>query len=150
MENKRLEARMKLKETEEKIEATVYRRGIKFPKEFATFKNKHIEALYGGISASRLKEMRHIPADRPLADFDSHVELKAKDFALAMTDHNIKERNILGADAMNREVVTNSKETRQALLNRGIKPELVKPEEDLKAIEARRKKETCKLGESNP
>ncbi|PIP33585.1 MAG: DNA damage-inducible protein D [Deltaproteobacteria bacterium CG_4_10_14_3_um_filter_51_14] len=144
-ENKRLEARAKLKETESKIESTVYTRGIKLSVEFATFKNKHIEALYGGIPASQLKKIRKIPSGRSLADFDSQVELKAKDFALAMTDHNIKEQNIVGKEAMNQEVVKNSKETRQALLNRGIRPELIKPEEDLKAIESRRKKEAKEI-----
>jgi len=29
-----------------------------------------------------------------LADFDSEVELKAKDFIYAMTDHNIKDKDI--------------------------------------------------------
>jgi DNA-damage-inducible protein D len=144
-EDKRLESRAKLKDTEKKIEGTVYQRGIRLPVEFATFKNKHIEALYGGISSSELKRIRKIPSGRSLADFDSNVELKAKDFALAMTDHNIKEKNIFGKEAMNAEVVKNSKETRQALLNRGIKPELIKPEEDLKSVESRRKKEVKQM-----
>lgn len=145
-ETRRLEARAKLKETERKIESTVYGRGIKLHVEFATFKNKHIEALYGGIGASQLKKIRSIPSGRSLADFDSNVELKAKDFALAMTDHNIKEKNINGKENMNAEVVKNSKETRQALLNRGIKPEHIKPEEDLKLVESRRKKEEKQIG----
>src|SRR3989344_1372507 len=140
-ENKRLEARAKLKDTERKIESTVYKRGIKLPVEFATFKNKHIEALYGGIVASQLKKIRKIPTGRSLADFDTHVELKAKDFTLAMTDHNIKDKNIYGKEAMNNEVIKNSKATRQTLLSRGIRPETLKPDEDLKAIESRRKKE---------
>jgi DNA-damage-inducible protein D len=140
-ENKRLEARAKLKDTERKIESTVYQRGIKLPVEFATFKNKHIEALYGGIMASQLKRIRKIPTGRSLADFDTHVELKAKDFALAMTDHNIKDKNIRGKEAMNHEVIKSSRATRQTLLSRGIRPENLKPEEDLKLIESRRKKE---------
>lgn len=145
-EDKRLEARAKLKDTERKIESTVYERGIRLPVEFATFKNKHIEALYGGIMASQLKRIRKIPTGRSLADFDTHVELKAKDFALAMTDHNIKDKNIRGKEAMNNEVVKNSKATRQTLLSRGIRPENLKPEEDLKFIESRRKKEEKQLG----
>lgn len=145
-EDRRLEARAKLKETEHDIESTVYRRGIASSLEFATFKDKHIKALYGGIHARQLKEMRHIPIDRALADFDSHVELKAKDFALAMTDYNIKEKNIRGKDSMTAEVEKNSKETRQALLNRGIIPENIRPEEDLKRVEGRRKKEKKELG----
>lgn len=144
-EDKRLEARAKLKETENKIESTVYSRGIEFQVEFATFKNKHIEALYGGISAAKLKKMRNIPAGRPLADFDTHVELKAKDFALAMTDYNIKDKNIQGKEHMNYEVIKNSKATRETLLSRGIQPEYLKPEEDLKQIEAKRNKEGKKL-----
>jgi DNA-damage-inducible protein D len=144
-ESKRLEARAKLKETESKIESTVYQRGIRLQVEFATFKNKHIEALYGGVSAAQLKKVRNIPSGRSLADFDSHVELKAKDFALAMTDHNIKDKNILGKEAMNNEVIKNSKATRQTLLSRGIRPENLKPEEDLKQIESRRKKEQKEL-----
>ena len=144
-ENKRLEARNKLKETESKIEKTVYKRGIKFPSDFATFKNKHIEALYGGVSASQLKKIRNIPSKRSLADFDSHVELKAKDFTLAMTDHNIKEKNIFGKEAMNEEVVKNSKATRKTLLERGIVPEKIKAEEDLKKIENKRKREVKKI-----
>ena len=141
-ENKRLEARSRLKETENKIESTVYQRGIKFQVEFATFKNKHIEAMYGCISTSKLKMMRNIPSKRPLADFDSHVELKAKDFALAMTDYNIKDNNIKGRENINNEVVKNSKATRATLISRNIYPEHLKSEEDLKRIEARRKKET--------
>jgi DNA-damage-inducible protein D len=147
-ETKRLEARAKLKDTESEIESTVYERGIKLPVEFATFKNKHIEALYGGISASQLKRNRKIPSGRSLADFDTHVELKAKDFALAMTGHNIKDKNIYGKEAMNNEVVKNSKATRQTLLSRGIRPEYLKPEEDLKSIESRRKKEEKQLENS--
>lgn len=140
-ENKRLESRLKLKNTEKKIEGTVYDRGIRLPVEFGTFKNKHIEALYGGLTVSSLKKKKGIPESRPLADFDTDVELKAKDFALAMTDHNIKQKNLKGVYDMTQEVVKNSKATRQTLLSRNIIPENLKAEEDLKRVEARRKKE---------
>ncbi|KAF0150924.1 MAG: dinD [Ignavibacteria bacterium] len=89
-EEKCLQSRKKLMQTEVKIEKTVYERGIKLPVEFATFKDKHIRALYGGIGIKELKKKRNIPEKRVLADFDTDVELRAKDFALAMTDHNIK------------------------------------------------------------
>ena len=69
------------------------------------------------------------------------MELRAKDFALAMTDHNIKERNLRGPYQMTEEVVKNSKATRQTLLSRGICPENLKAEEDLKKIEQRRLEE---------
>jgi DNA-damage-inducible protein D len=140
-EDKRLESRQKLRTTESKIESTVYSRGIRHSSEFATFKNRHVEALYGGISIKTLKKKRNIPGNRALADFDTDVELKAKDFALAMTDHNIKANNLLGLPALENEVVSNSKAARNALLQRGIIPEHLKPEEDLKIIEQRKKAE---------
>lgn len=140
-EDKRLESRKKLRDTERKIESTVYTRGIQSSVEFATFKNKHVEALYGGISVKRLKSKRNIPKDRALADFDTDVELKAKDFALAMTDHNIKQKNLHGKPILEEEVEANSKAARSALLQRGIVPEHLGPEEDLKVIEQRRKNE---------
>lgn len=148
-EDKRLETRGKLKETEKKIERTIYERGIKLPVEFATFKNRHIEALYGGLSTSDLREKRKIPPRRALADFDTHVELKAKDFSLAMTDHNIKQKNLKGMPQLTNEVVASSRATRQTLLSRGIKPEDLRPEEDLKKIEQKRKKEVKKIS-TNP
>lgn len=144
-EDKRLETRSKLKETEKKIESTIYERGIRLPVEFATFKNRHIEALYGGINTTDLRKKRNIPKNRALADFDTHVELKAKDFSLAMTDHNIKGKNLRGLPQLSNEVVANGRATRQTLLSRGIRPEDLKPEEDLKKIESKRKREVKKL-----
>ena len=134
IENKRLQSRAKLKQTEQKIESTVYTRGIKLPFEFGIFKDNHIKALYGGISTVELKQKRGIPLKRALADFDTDVELKAKDFALAMTDHNIKDKNLRGSYKLNEEVIKNSHATRHTLLSRGIRPESLKPQEDLKKI----------------
>ena len=145
-EDKRLESRQKLKDTESKIESTVYTRGIKLQTEFASFKNKHIEALYGGMGVKTLKARRNIPEKRALADFDTDVELKAKDFALAMTDHNIKKKNLHGKPQLEKEVVENSEATRATLIERGIRPEDLRPEEDLKIVEQRRKNEERLMG----
>ena len=76
-----------------------------------------------------------------MADFDTDVELRAKDFALSMTDHNIKQKNLRGHYQMTEEVVKNSKATRQTLLSRGISPEGLKAQTDLKLVASRRNKE---------
>ena len=141
LQDKRLESRAKLKDTENKIEGTVYERGIRTGVEFGSFKNRHIEALYGGISAVDLKKKKGILQARALADFDTDVELRAKDFALSMTDHNIKQKNLRGRYQMTEEVVKNSKATRQTLLSRGIRPENLKAQADLKLVASRRNKE---------
>jgi DNA-damage-inducible protein D len=133
-EHKRITSRKKLADTEKNIRGTVYTRGINTSVDFAGFKDKHIQALYGGLTTGQLKAKKKIPNNRPLADFDSDVELRAKDFALAMTDHNIKTKNISGKDRLIREVVENSKTTRKALLSRGIIPEKLPTEPDIKKI----------------
>lgn len=139
-EDKRLVARAKLKESESKIEDTVYSRGISQPAEFASFKDTKIQAMYG-MSTRNLKVKKWIPLERALADFDNEVELKAKDFVYAMTDHNIKTKNISWKEKLTQELVANSKSTRKAMLERWIVPEDLKAQEDLKAIESRRKNE---------
>lgn len=138
---KRIEAREKLKDTERKITSTIYKRGIKESRDFASFKDQHIRGLYGGIGIKQLKKKRNIPIQRSLADFDSFLELKAKDFALAMTDHNIKEKDLTGKSKLEKEVYDNSTTTRGALLNRGIKPESLKPEVDIKKLQSKNKLE---------
>ena len=143
-ENKRFEARAKLKESEEKIEETVYNRWIVLPIEFATFKNKKIQTLYN-MSVKQLKEKRWIPSKRALADFDSEVELKAKDFVYAMTDYNIKEKNLKWKKRLESEIISNAKATRQAMLKRWIKPEELPAQEDLKIIEKKRLEEKKRL-----
>lgn len=136
-EEKRLVARSKLKKTESEIEETIYSRGIRLPVEFATFKNKWIQALYG-ISTKVLKKKRWIPEKRALADFDSELELKAKDFTYAVTDHNIKKHGIAWKSNMEKELVENSEGTRKVLLDRWITPEDLPVQEDIKKIERRK------------
>jgi DNA-damage-inducible protein D len=138
VEDKRLRARNKLRDTEAKVERSVYGRGIHTPQEFARFKNNHITALYGGLNTNQLKKLRGIPQTRALADFDHEVELSAKEFALSMTNYNIGEKDLQGGIPLNNEVVANSKVTRKALLNRGISPEKLSAAEDLKKIQRRR------------
>jgi len=139
-DEKRLEARKKLKENERKIEETVYQRWIIQPVEFATFKNKWIEALYN-LSVKSLKQKRWIQKNRALADFDTEVELRAKDFIYAITDHNIKQKNLNWKTSLENELVDNSKATRKTLIDRDIIPENLEKQEDLKLIEKRREKE---------
>lgn len=135
-DEKRLVARQKFKKTERQIEDTIYQRGIQLPVEFATFKNKWIEALYK-TSIRNLKQKRWIPQKRALADFDSELELKAKDFTYAVTDHNIKTHNITWKQNLENELIENSKGTRKVLLDRWIVPEELESQEDIKKVERR-------------
>lgn len=144
-EDKRLEERHRLTATETSIKSTVYKRGVKQPVEFALFKDSHIKALYAGKNTKQLKKERGIKNNRPLADFDTVIELAAKSLSLAMTDKNIQEKDLKGVYYLQREVEANSMATRKALVQRGIFPEKLKPEEDIKKVEKRRKQEAVAL-----
>ncbi len=144
-EDKRLEERNRLTGVENTIRSTVYQRGVTQPVEFAAFKDAHIKALYNGKTTKELKKYRKIPDSRALADFDTVIELAAKSLSLAMTDKNINVKNLQGRYYLEKEVIENTIATRKALLQRGITPEKLKAEEDIKKIEKRRKDEAKKL-----
>jgi DNA-damage-inducible protein D len=137
-EEKRLQAREKLKISEDKIEWTIYTRGISTSIEFASFKDKNIRALYN-MSTNSLKAKRWISKNRALADFDSELELNAKNFIYSMTEHNIREKNLVWKPNLENELVANSKATRNTMLDRWIVPENLKKEEDLKLVKKRKK-----------
>jgi DNA-damage-inducible protein D len=144
-ENHRLDNREKLKKIEGEIEETVYHRGIAEPYQFAKFKDEHIKAFYGGLSTKQIKKMRGIQEKRALADFDTEIELAAKSLSYALTDKNIKDKKLFGEKQLVNEAVGNATAIRSTLEQRGVKPELLKPEEDIKLIKRRRKEENKKL-----
>lgn len=84
-----------------------------------------------------MKDRWHVPTNRPLADFAPTLILKAKDFATEITIHNARERQMRSETAISNEHVTNNRAVRQTLLNRGIRPEDLPPEEDVKKAERR-------------
>ena len=59
------------------------------------------------------------------------ILLKAKDFATEITIFNAKENNMRTENQISREHITNNDSVRRTLISRGIKPENLKPEEDI-------------------
>ncbi len=65
------------------------------------------------------------------------IILKARDFATEITIHNAREQNMRSEPEISQEHVTNNQAVRQTLLGRGIRPETLPPEEDVKKVECR-------------
>lgn len=61
--------------------------------------------------------------------------LKAKDFATEITIFNAKEKQMNTENQISDEHITNNKSIRNTLLSRGIVPENLKPEQDVKKVE---------------
>ena len=135
LESERVQARQKLTSTEKELSAVIFEQ-TGGNEDFALIRSKGDQALFGK-STQAMKAQWKVPASRPLADFSPTIILKAKDFATEITIFNARERNLGTEAAISNEHVTNNQAVRQTLIDRGIRPESLSPEEDIKKVERR-------------
>ena len=135
LESERLTARKKLTETEKDLSSVNYEQ-TGGNQDFATIRSKGDNALFGK-STSAMKAQWKVPDNRPLADFAPTIILKAKDFATEITIFNARAHGMASERTISTEHVTNNEAVRQTLLNRGIRPEALAPDEDIKKVERR-------------
>ncbi len=144
----RLEAREKLKESEKQLSKNIYERGVD-DLGFARIRSKGDSALFGGLNTMQMKAKYGIKENRPLADFLPTLTIAAKNLATEMTNYNVTEKDMYGEESIADEHVDNNLSVRNMLNKRGIKPENLKPAEDLKKLERRVKSESKKIADSN-
>jgi DNA-damage-inducible protein D len=84
-----------------------------------------------------MKAQWKVPDSRPLADFAPTILLKAKDFAAEITIFNARQHQMDREGQISKEHITNNQAVRNTLLDRGIRPESLPPEEDVKKVERR-------------
>ena len=135
LEYERVQARHKLAETEKRLSGVLYERGVD-NKGFAVIRSNGDKALFS-LDTSLLKRKLGVPASRPLADFLSTINIKAKDFAAEMTSVNVQQKDLHGVSQIDGEHVENNMAVRQMMLNRGIIPENQPVGEDVKRVERR-------------
>jgi DNA-damage-inducible protein D len=143
----RLEARDRLKESEKALSQNIYERGVD-DAGFGRIRSKGDQALFGGHTTQDMKDRYGIIKNRPLADFLPTLTIAAKNLATEMTNHNVEQANLQGEQAITDEHVQNNQSVRDMLGERGIKPEKLAAEEDLKKLERRVKSEEKKLAKS--
>ena len=144
----RLEAREKLKESEQQLSKNIYERGVD-DLGFARIRSKGDSALFGGLNTMQMKAKYGVKENRPLADFLPTLTIAAKNLATEMTNYNVTEKDMYGEESITDEHVDNNLSVRNMLNKRGIKPENLKPAEDLKKLERRVKSESKKIADSN-
>ena len=136
LEVERVQARAKLQETEKKLSGVLYERGIN-DKTFAVIRSKGDQALFR-LSTATLKRKMNIPASRPLADFLPTISIKAKDFAAELTSVNVQAKDLQNETMITQEHIDNNAAVRRILLERGVIPEDLPAEEDVKKVERRK------------
>ena len=144
----RLEAREKLKESEKQLSKNIYERGVD-DLGVARIRSKGDSALFGGLNTMQMKAKYGVKENRPLADFLPTLTIAAKNLATEMTNYNVTEKDMYGEESITDEHVDNNLSVRNMLNKRGIKPENLKPAEDLKKLERRVKSESKKIADSN-
>ncbi|KAA6337547.1 hypothetical protein EZS27_014380 [termite gut metagenome] len=140
----RVSARGKLSSSEKKLSGIIYEKGVD-DKGFAIIRSKGDAALFGGYSTNEMKRKLAVPDSRPLADFLPTLIIKAKDFAVELTSHNVVENDMKGETQITIEHVENNKSVRRILLERGVKPELLPPSEDVKKLQQKLNADEKKL-----
>lgn len=141
----RMEARERLKESERALSQNIYERGVD-DKGFGRIRSKGDAVLFGGYNTQAMKDKYGIVKGRPLADFLPTLTIAAKNLATEMTNHNVEQSDLHGERAISHEHVQNNQSVRDMLDQRGIKPEALPAEEDLKKLERRVKSQEKKLG----
>ena len=140
----RLQARKKLTESETELSKNIYERGVD-DRGFGHIRSKGDAALFGGHTTKDMKNKLEVSGNRPLADFLPTVTIAAKNLAAEITNHNVKENDLQGEHAITGEHVQNNSSVRNMLGDRGIKPEELPAEEDLKKLERRAKSAEKKM-----
>lgn len=130
----RVAAREKLTKSENKLSKILYDRGVDHDG-FAGIRSKGDEALFGGHGTSAMKRRLSIPENRPLADFLPTLIIKAKDFATELTSHNVVDKDLKGESPIAQEHVDNNKAVRKMLKERGVLPEHLPADEDVKKVQ---------------
>lgn len=141
-DSERLLARHKLSETEKKLSGVIFEQ-TGSDKNFALIRSKGDKALFG-YTTQEMKNRLGIPGSRALADFQPTILLKAKDFATEITIFNTKEKGLRSEQSISEEHITNNRSVRKTLLSRGITPEKLSAEEDIKKVERKLKSEETK------
>ena len=130
----RLETRDKLRSAEKQLSQNIYERGVD-DKGFARIRSKGDTALFGGHTTEDMKLRLGVKANRPLADFLPTLTIAAKNLATEMTNYNVESNDLHGESVITQEHVQNNQSVRQMLGQRGIKPEELPPDEDIKKLE---------------
>ena len=134
----RVQARNKLAETEKELSQVIFEQ-TGGNQNFALIRSKGDKALFNKTT-QQMKDKWRIK-NKPLADFMPTILLKAKDFATEITIFNAKDKKMQSEREISSEHIINNESVRKTLISRGITPEDLPPEEDVKKIERKLKSE---------
>lgn len=145
----RLDTRDRLRASEKQLSRNIYQRGVD-SNGFARIRSKGDQALFGGYTTEQMKSRLGIKPQRVLADFLPTLTIAAKNLATEMTNYNVEQNDLQGEAKITSEHISNNKSVRSILEQRGIQPENLPKEEDIKKVERRAKGKSKGIEKSSP
>ena len=145
----RLESRDRLRASEKQLSQNIYERGVD-DKGFGRIRSKGDAVLFGGHTTEDMKRRLGVKDNRPLPDFLPTLTIAAKNLATEMTNYNVESNDLYGENAITKEHMQNNQSVRDMLGQRGIRPEELPPDEDIKKLERRVASEHKKIEKSSP
>ena len=139
-EVERLDSRERLKESEKEFGRVIYESGVK-EKAFGRIKSRGDRAFFGGKNTQAMKRKLKIPKNKPLADYTNKAVNLGKALANTMTTLGVQRENAHGEESITPIHVKNNKSVRKALTDNEIYPEHLPPDEDIKKVERKTRKE---------
>jgi DNA-damage-inducible protein D len=130
LEYKKLKDREELTHTEKQFSGMLFERGVD-GEGFATIISKGDHAFFQ-LSTLQLKMKMGMPENRPVENFLPAISIKAKDLASEITKWNVQTKNLKGQMPIENEHVENNTAVRKMLLLRGIQPENLLPNDEIK------------------
>lgn len=136
----RISARRKLAVTEREFAAEIFKRDVD-GLGIGVIRARGDKVLFGGRTTDDMKRRYSVPQNKPLADYLPTISIKAKDLAAEITTFNTQKKDLRGVNPIAVEHEQNNRQVRGVLTQRGITPETLEPEGDVKKLERRLKQE---------
>lgn len=129
----RLKERAKYTDSDKQLSNAVMESGIS-PRGLAQIKSDGDKVFFGGYDTEDMKAKYDMPNSKPLADKMPTVLLSAKGLTNQMTKWKIENNGLFGIESIDEQHSAHSKSVRETLVEEGITPEELPPEEDTKVI----------------
>lgn len=132
-DKERLEERLKYSETDKELSGVLFDKWLKSP-QIAWVKAKGQKAFYNA-EPDMIRKKYGIKGKKPIVDRAPQILITAQSLANQMTAMNVGKSKHLSSEPMIAgEHITNNRSVRNTLINRGIVPESLPPEEDTKKL----------------
>lgn len=150
-DERRLELREEIKKHNKNLASAAKEAGIQQPVEYAIFQNYGYQGLYGGLKKQDIHSKKQLKKSQDILDHMGSEELAANLFRATQTAAKLRRDGIREKDNANKTHYIVGKKIRETIAEFGntMPEDLPTPQESIRQLETRKKKEIKKLQNAN-